>query len=77
MIKYNDLKKEYSLGMKNDLHAVYQIWRNYSGTRVAKTSEKMNDTYLKINRQKDGTHSYGRVVDLLIAEYRKNTNLKL
>ena len=72
--KYNDLKKKYSQGMKNDLHAVYQFWRNYSGTIVAKTSEKMNDTYLKINRQKDGTHSYGRVVDLLIAEYRKNAN---
>ena len=72
--KYNDLKKKYSQGMENDLHAVYQFWRNYSGTIVANTTDKMNDTYLKINRQKDGTHSYGRVVDLLIAEYRKNAN---
>ena len=72
--KYNDLKKKYSQGMTNDLHAVYQFWRNYSGSIVAKTTYKMNDTYLKLNRQKDGIHSYGRVVDLLIAEYRKNEN---
>ena len=36
--------------MKNDLNAVNQFWRNYSGTVVAKASDKMNDTYLKINR---------------------------
>ena len=27
----------------------------------------MNDTYLKANAQEDGTKSYGRMVDLLLA----------
>ncbi|HPW41948.1 MAG TPA: DUF3810 family protein, partial [Bacillota bacterium] len=30
-----------------------------------------NDKYLKANNQKDGVKSYGRMVDLLIAEHRK------
>ena len=72
--KYNDIREIYSQGMNNDLNTVNQFWRNYSGTMIAKTSNKMNDNYLKINRQKDGTQSYGRVVDLLIAEYQINAN---
>jgi len=38
---------------------------------MAETAEKVNDTYLKANNQTDGTQSYGRVVDLLLAEYRQ------
>jgi hypothetical protein len=30
----------------------------------------MNDTYLKANAQSDGVASYGRMVDLQLAEYR-------
>ena len=40
-------------------------------TSVADIAEKVNDTYLKINDQTDGTQSYGRVVDLLLAEYKQ------
>jgi hypothetical protein len=31
----------------------------------------MNDTYLKLNGQEDGVQSYGRMIDLLLAERRK------
>jgi hypothetical protein len=31
----------------------------------------MNDSYLKANSQQDGVKSYGRMVDLLLAEYKQ------
>ncbi|MEI3307330.1 MAG: DUF3810 family protein [Eggerthella lenta] len=33
-------------------------------------SNAANDTYLKANNQSDGMRSYGRMVDLLLAEQR-------
>lgn len=37
---------------------------------AAKLSDAVNDTYLKANNLTDGVHSYGRMVDLLLAEAR-------
>ena len=34
-------------------------------------SDKVNDTYLKLNDQQDGVRSYGKMVDLLLA-YRRS-----
>ncbi|MBQ7875056.1 MAG: DUF3810 domain-containing protein [Oscillospiraceae bacterium] len=39
-------------------------------TKVAEVSEAVNDTYLKLNDQQEGTRSYGKMVDLLLA-YRR------
>lgn len=39
-------------------------------TPVAEISDKVNDTYLKLNDQKEGVKSYGKMVDLLLA-YKK------
>ena len=47
-------------------------WKQFEGP-VAETSSKINDSYLKANNQSDGVQSYGRMVDLLLAEYRENT----
>ncbi|MBQ6801694.1 MAG: DUF3810 family protein, partial [Oscillospiraceae bacterium] len=33
-------------------------------------SDAVNDTYLKLNDQQEGTRSYGKMVDLLLA-YRR------
>ncbi len=46
-------------------------WKQFEGP-VAETSSKINDSYLKANNQSDGVQSYGRMVDLLLAEYRRN-----
>jgi hypothetical protein len=40
---------------------------------VERTSNRINNTYLKANNQKDGVKSYGRMVDLLIAEHRQTS----
>lgn len=38
---------------------------------VAQLSNSVNNAYLKANQQHDGTQSYGRMVDLLLAEARQ------
>ncbi|MBQ9383328.1 MAG: DUF3810 domain-containing protein [Ruminiclostridium sp.] len=45
-----------------------EFWDKYK-TDFGEVAEAMNDVYLKINDQSDGTKSYGRVVDLVIADY--------
>ena len=45
-----------------------EFWDKYK-TDFGEVAEAMNDVYLKVNDQSDGTKSYGRVVDLLIADY--------
>ncbi|HOQ00872.1 MAG TPA: DUF3810 domain-containing protein [Acetivibrio clariflavus] len=67
--KYSKLRSKYSEGMTRDLEAINSYWQNYE-TPVQDFSSSVNDTYLKANRQEDGVKSYGRMVDLLIAEFR-------
>lgn len=56
-----------------DLQANNRFWEKYDGA-VAEMSNKMNDTYLKANGQKDGVQSYGRMVDLIVVYYRAGVN---
>lgn len=60
-----------STGVKRDLINNSEYWEQFEGP-VAETATKVNDSYLKANNQQDGVKSYGRMVDLLLAEYRKN-----
>lgn len=68
--KFLDLRKKYSSGVVRDLAENNEYWQQFEGS-VEKVSNKINNTYLKANGQKDGVNSYGRMVDLLLAEYRK------
>lgn len=38
---------------------------------MAQVSNQVNDTYLKINDQKEGVKTYGRMVDLMLAYHRE------
>ena len=67
---YTKLKENYSAGVLNDLAELNEFWEQYEGP-VERTSNRINNTYLKANNQKDGVKSYGRMVDLLIAEHRQ------
>jgi len=67
---YITVSSELNDNVKADLHERQNYWEKYEGI-VAEVSDKVNDTYLKVNAQSDGTKSYGRMVDLLIAEMRK------
>ncbi len=75
--KYFTIYREhYSEAVIRDLVANNEYWDQFEkpvvgDTTIGEIAEKVNDTYLKINDQTDGTRSYGRVVDLLLAEYRR------
>lgn len=73
---YGKLWTGYHEGVIRDLRANSAYWDQYRDTVISKTADKVNDTYLKVNKQEDGVRSYGRVVDLLLAEYRKKLNLE-
>lgn len=55
--------------VQHDLAERAQHWAKYEGP-VQEVSNAANDTYLKANNQADGMLSYGRMVDLLLAEQR-------
>lgn len=69
---YGELWTGYHEGMIRDFADNREYWKQYEDTVISETADKVNDVYLKANEQEDGVKSYGRVVDLLLAEYRKN-----
>mgnify|MGYP000858018510 CR=1 FL=1 len=68
---YLELTKKYSSGLIRDLKQNNLYWKKHEGN-LQKISDRINDAYLKSNMQNDGVYSYGRMVDLIIAEYRKS-----
>ena len=68
--KYYEVRSTYCEGIKLDFAENSRYWEQFKDTALSQAGEKMNDTYLKINNVQDGTKSYGRMVDLLLAEWR-------
>ena len=68
---YETMKKQYSEGVKIDLEAENEFWKKYNG-KIQQISNEVNNSYLKSNGQKEGTKSYGKMVDLLLAQYKKD-----
>lgn len=74
---YKKIRSKLSDGVKADLKANNIYWKQFdtpTGNKIAKASNKLNNTYLNINGQEEGTKSYGMVVDLLIAEYKEKVD---
>ena len=69
------LAQQYSPGVAMDFHYNNLYWQQFEGA-VAEVSSKVNDSYLKANFQSDGVQSYGRMVDLLLADYRSRHGLE-
>jgi hypothetical protein len=69
---YFEIKAEYCEGVLKDLNANSEYWQQFDDKVVSTVSNKINDTYLKANDQSDGVGSYGRMLDLLLAKYRKD-----
>lgn len=67
---FSDLYGSLSDADRQDLSFNNEFWAKYNG-KAAETHEKMNDQYLKANGQTEGTESYGHVVDLMLAWYKK------
>ncbi len=67
--KFYELASQYAEGVRRDLTAHSEFWKQYEG-RTAEVAEDINNAYLVSNNQEDGVKSYGRMVDLLLAERR-------
>jgi hypothetical protein len=52
-------------GVQRDLRDVNAFWKEYRGT-ASRAANRVNDAYLKSNRVRDGTRSYGRSLILLV-----------
>ena len=68
--RYFAVSKNYGPGYLRDLEAERAYWKQFQGI-TKKVADKMNDTYLKLNGETDGVRSYGRMVDLLLAEFKE------
>lgn len=66
---YQAVHESLCITAQRDLVANNVYWDQYD-TKVAEVANNMNDTYLRANSQSDGVKSYGRMVDLLLADYR-------
>jgi hypothetical protein len=71
---YFTIRDIYSEGVLKDIRANSRYWQQYEDKVVSTVSNQLNDTYLKANAQEDGVHSYGRMLDLILAQYRKEQN---
>jgi uncharacterized protein DUF3810 len=56
-------------GTRRDLAAL-EAWRERYVGRVAAVNTRVNDAYLRAQGQADGVQSYGRMVDLILAQRR-------
>ena len=54
-------------GFWRDVSDSNSFWKQFEGP-VEEVVTSVNDSYLQANGQEDGVHSYGRMVDLLLAE---------
>jgi hypothetical protein len=73
MDMYKQLVKKYTPQVRKDLVNDNEFWQKYKG-KVEEVANNVNNTYLKSNGQQDGVQSYGRMVDLLLAEYREKAD---
>lgn len=48
-----------------------KFWETYEGV-ISEASEKVNDTYLKANRQENGVESYDMVADLIVQHLNRD-----
>lgn len=56
-------------GYHRDSAASSAFWKQFEGP-IEEISTSVNNSYLQANGQEDGVHSYGRMVDWLLAERR-------
>ena len=67
--KARALESRRSPAVKRDIATLVAWAARYSGPAM-RTFNRANDAYLRSQGQRDGVRSYGRMVDLLLAEWR-------
>jgi len=71
---YIKLRALYSEGVDADVKAKNAYWKLLEGP-VEERVTQMNDDYLRAQGQDDGVHSYGRMVDLMLAQKRQGDSI--
>ncbi len=66
---YQEWLAQLSEKVRMDFRYESVYWARFE-TPVGDVSTAVNHAYLQLNSQKDGVQSYGRMVDLLLADYR-------
>jgi hypothetical protein len=66
------LRGQRSAAVARDVRAIV-AWRDRYESRLGDVQEKVNDAYLRAQGQAEGVRSYGRMVDLMLAERRVST----
>jgi hypothetical protein len=60
-------------GLQRDWDASRNFWKRYD-TRLGDAALRVNDAYLKAQGQQEGIRSYGLMVELLVADQRREIN---
>ena len=66
---WHQLRATFTPEMLRDLELNATYWKQFE-SHIGEVADKVNDTHLKMNDQSDGIQSYGRMVDLLLADWR-------
>ncbi len=66
---YDQVMEGLSDGVRRDLAADAAYYDAHKSA-LGDFSQSVNDAYLRVNNQTDGVYSYGRMVDLMLADYR-------
>ncbi len=69
---YNDVIAATDKRLIGEMRAYNEFFKKYEKSVAAKVSSSVNDTYLKSQGQKNGEKSYGFVVDLAVAYYKRS-----
>ncbi|HEY8421595.1 MAG TPA: DUF3810 domain-containing protein [Thermoclostridium sp.] len=72
---YNEISQLLSEEIKNDQNEIRDFWNKHQKETASKIADKVNETYLKSNNQPAGMQSYGKFVDLLIADYLDDNSI--
>jgi len=73
---YTQLISQSGEKVLGEMHSYYEFFEKYRSSKAAKVAESVNDTYLKIQGQDEGTQSYGLVVELAEAYRLKKEALQ-
>lgn len=61
--------------IKADQRYIRDFWNTHQKERITKIADDINEYYLKSNNQPEGLRSYGKFVDLLIADFMEDEEI--
>jgi len=66
---YSEISSGLSGEIMSDQQEIHDFWNRHQNETASKIADRVNESYLKSNNQEEGMKSYGKFVDLLIADY--------